>query len=78
MLTNDIARGNGWCKAKSIPHVVGMPSKEKMAAAEHYSPKVSRGGKSLQMQRISKAIPSVKKKKRKFSNIRETICSTQK
>ena len=56
-----------------------MPSKEKMAAAEHYSPtKVSRGGKSLQMQRIIKAIPSVKKKKRKFSNIRETICSTQK
>ena len=66
-------------KAKSIPHVVCMPSKEKMAAAEHYSPtKVSRGGKSLQMQRIIKAIPSVKKKKRKFSNIRETICSTQK
>ena len=58
-------------KAKSIPHVVCMPSKEKMAAAEHYSPKVS--GKSLQKQRISKAIPSVKKKKRKFSNIRETI-----
>ena len=28
-------------KAKSIPHVVCMTSKEKVAAAEHYSPKVS-------------------------------------
>ena len=78
MLTNDIARGNGWSKAKSIPHVVCRASKEKMAAAEHYSPKVSWGGKSLQMQRISKAIPSDEKKERKFSNIRETICLTQK
>ena len=34
-------------KAKSIPYVVCMTSKEKMAAAEHYPPKVSRGGKSL-------------------------------